>query len=96
MQIYLYIVSGRIFFIRGRTKPKIILNGCDFKLVRTKENVTFWTCSTYEKTRCKCRLRTTSNIVEVRCSHNHGPKNFDLSNCSFKDVQIINHNQDTD
>lgn len=81
-------VSGRIYFTVGRTKPKIILDGYDFKFQRNMCESTYWTCTFYEKTKCKSRLKTKANIVFVTGSHNHSPKEVNLTNCSFKDVKI--------
>lgn len=77
----------------GRIKPKIILDKYDFKLQRNNGDITYWICATYNKTKCKCRLKTTRNVVYVSNRHSHDPKDLNLADFSFRDVVIIKKNQ---
>lgn len=73
----------------ARKHPKLIVDGYDFKLDKNTESATTWSCPFYFKTKCKCRLKTTGNIVFFDSSHNHKPKELSLENMSFRKVTIV-------
>lgn len=73
----------------ARKHPKLIVDGYDFKFDKNTETATTWSCPFYFKTKCKCKLRTSGNVVSVINSHNHQPKELSLKNMSFKKVKII-------
>lgn len=78
-----------IYFAKGRKNPKLIIDGFEFKFEKKKGNGTFWNCTFYQKTKCKCRLVTRANLVYLRHSHNHERKYIDIQNMSHKMVSVI-------
>lgn len=72
----------------GRKNPKLIVDGYEFKFEKHKGNGSFWTCPTYQRTKCKSRLITRGSIVFLRHLHNHEPKELDLRTMSYKYVLI--------
>lgn len=81
--------TGRIYFAKGRKKPRVIVGGYEFLFERSHGKATFWSCPFYSKTRCKCRLKTMGTIVRLNDSHNHYPKPVDLQNCLSREVHIV-------
>lgn len=55
---------------------------------------TSWICSSYGKTRCKARLITKGNLVQLQQEHNHGPRPAPLGNLSCKVVTIVKQNSE--
>lgn len=84
-----YFFPGRIYFAKGRKKPKVIVEGYEFHFERSIGNATFWSCPFYTKTRCKCRLKTMGHTVRLNDDHNHRPKPVDVLGCSSRTVFIV-------
>lgn len=73
----------------GQKNPKLILEGADFRYERKSGSVTFWVCSFYFRTKCRCRLKTTGNTVYVNNDHNHNAVEIPVDNMRSKNVFII-------
>lgn len=81
-----------IYVAAGRTNPKLVLDGTDFRLQEKHDNSTIWRCSYYYRTKCKCRLRTAGNVVQVTNNHNHESAKINLANLITKNVLIVRKN----
>lgn len=73
----------------GRTNPKLIIDGTDFRLHNSVGPFTHWRCSFYFRTKCKCRVKTTGNIVYLTNNHNHETSNLRLDHLKGKKVTIV-------
>lgn len=51
----------------------VYLRGYSYRHERRTDNATYYKCTRYSKTRCKGRLKTTDDSVEVRGQHSHPP-----------------------
>lgn len=80
----------------GRTNPKLVLDGIDFRLQKKVGNTTVWLCSFYYRTKCKCRLKTTGNIVIVQSNHNHEPAEINLKYLVPRTVVIVRNLEQID
>lgn len=68
---------GLIYFATGQKKPKILVNGYDFLLLKEQLNSTTWICSCYyhpKVERCKVRIMTTKGVAYMQGRHNHAPR----------------------
>lgn len=73
----------------GRTNPKLIIDGIDFRLHNSMGNITHWRCSFYFRTKCKCRVKTSGNIVYLTNTHNHDVPRLTLTHLKGKQVTIV-------
>lgn len=73
----------------GQKNPKLIVDGADFRFERKVNNFTFWVCSFYYRTKCRCRLKTTGNTVIVNNVHNHPIAAISADKMNSKQVNIV-------
>lgn len=73
----------------GRTNPKLIIDNTDFRLHNNMGGTTYWRCSFYFRTKCKCRVKTSGNVVYVINSHNHDSAKLAVGHLKRKCVRIV-------
>ncbi|XP_076252168.1 uncharacterized protein LOC143191191 isoform X42 [Rhynchophorus ferrugineus] len=79
-----------VYFDYGTKYPKIIVDQFDFNIERRTPRSTSWACGSYYQTKCKCRISTTGNMVVVKGSHNHEPRQRKKNeNLTSKLVNVI-------
>lgn len=81
--------SDIIYFAVGRTNPKLIIDGTDFRLHNNLGQVSHWRCSFYFRTKCKCRAKTSGNVVHLTNYHNHETARLELKNLKPRRVTIL-------
>lgn len=63
---------GVTFIVGQRGRPKLIYNGYSYFCAKTLHDKKYWVCSKQRSRKCKGRLITTSEAVELRnFAHSH-------------------------
>lgn len=83
--------SDVIYFKAGVKNPKILLDGNEYTIYARTPDLSRWRCNWYYKTKCKSRLVTYGNVVQVNIyGHNHEPSaNVSTLFCSRQKLKII-------
>ncbi|CAG9764335.1 unnamed protein product [Ceutorhynchus assimilis] len=68
---YLESFSDVVYYKFGYKHPKIIFEGVDYRIDFKSAGKTSWRCSYYYRTKCRAKLFTAGNIVNVLGEHNH-------------------------
>lgn len=86
-----------IYYMPGKKKPMIIINGYAYYLNKRTEHTTYWLCkSYYRKCKCNAKVKTSgSKAANITNQHNHPPPS-DMkitSDTPFTIVKLIYKNK---